>query len=681
MNPKKIIILCALLLLLGVSPAVARVCHLLPKPRQVNIKVEGKYFALGRKVCVNDPTQCALLREFLEDNGCTIVEKTKARIEVKLVEKIAGATDYELAGYENEAYRIDVTEQRVNIEAVTPTGVIRAVQTLQQMAEGYKHRTGLELVEIIDYPAFKLRGFMHDVGRQFIPVDELKKQIRLLSRFKVNTLHLHLTDNPAWRFEVTTYPQLTSAASMTRDAGSFYTQEECRELEEYALRHGMTIIPEIDMPGHSAAFKRAMGVDMQSTQGIAQLKTVLTEVVATFEHAPYIHIGADEVNITNPEFLGKIIDWVHSLGRKVVVWRPSGGNPQNVDMAHMWGSTGKPMPGAANIDSRYLYLNHFDVFADLAGAYLSNIYHQQEGSKDVVGAIAAVWNDHRLASTEDIVRENNLYANVVAMASRAWTGGGKEYIETTGARLPNEGPEFEDFKDWESRFLFHKMMSLRDEPIPYVAQSHVRWMVCGPFPNGGDPSVVLPPERQGPQNGYLFEGKRYEPQLATGATIYLRHGWSDRIPALYKGIDNSGYTAYAWTYVYSEREQKVGALIELQNYSRSRAERVPEYVKWDRKGSRIWLNDVEVLAPLWKHHGEIVPLETPLGDVNMTSRPPLVLHLEKGWNKVFMKLPYVPVEGIQLNKWMFTFVFTDVEGRYALPLEYDPGHREMKDER
>ena len=156
MNPKKTIILSALLLLLGVSPTGARVRHLLPKPRQVNIKVEGKYFALGRKVSVNDPTQCELLREFLEANGCTIVEKTKARIEVKLVGKIAGATDYELAGYENEAYRIDVTEQRVNIEAVTPTGVIRAVQTLQQMAEGYKHRTGLELVEIIDYPAFKL---------------------------------------------------------------------------------------------------------------------------------------------------------------------------------------------------------------------------------------------------------------------------------------------------------------------------------------------------------------------------------------------------------------------------------------------------------------------------------------------------------------------------------------------
>ena len=671
----KSFIIATLLLLLGSSPVAARVCHLLPKPQQVTVKTEGRYFSLGRKVMVNDPTQCALLREFLEDNGCEIVEKAKARIDVSIVGHIEGATDYELAGYEDEAYHIDVTEQHVLIEAVTPTGVIRAVQTLQQMAEGYRSRTGLELAEIIDYPAFKLRGFMHDVARQFIPVDELKKHIRLLSRFKVNTLHLHLTDNEAWRFQVTAYPQLIAASAMTRDAGRYYTQDECRDLEQYALKYGMNIIPEIDMPGHSAAFERAMGTTMQSTQGLSQLKTVLIDVASTFEHAPYIHIGADEIVIKEPDYLGKVIDWVHNLGRKAVVWTPSGGNPRCVDMAQMWSSAGKPVVGAANIDCRYLYLNHFDVFADLAGTYLSNIHHQQTGSPDIVGAIAAVWNDHRLSSTDDIVRENNLYANVVAMASRAWTGGGAEYIETSGARLPNEGPELEDFKDWESRFIFHKLNSLRNEPVPYVAQSHVRWLVCGPFPNGGDPSATLSPESQGPKNGYIVNGKRYEPQLATGATVYLRHTWGDRIPAFYKNIDTSGYTAYAWTYVYSETEQKVGALIELQNYSRSEADRVPEFVKWDRKGSRIWLNDVELLAPLWKNHGDIVPLDTPLGDVNLASRPPLIVHLEQGWNKVFLKLPYVPVEDIRLNKWMFTFVFTDLEGRRALPLEYDPYHR------
>lgn len=674
----KNIIIGALSLLLGVMPAAARVRHLLPQPRQLVVKAEGKYFTLGRKVAVSDPTDCALLREFLEENDCEIVEKSKARINVSIVDHIDGTTDYELTGYANEAYHIDISEQHVAIEAITPTGVVRAVQTLQQMADGYRSRTALELVEITDFPAFKLRGLMHDVARQFIPVDELKKQIRLLARFKVNTLHLHLTDNAAWRFQVAGYPQLTADSTMTRDKGAYYTQDECRELEEYALRYGVVVIPEIDMPGHSAAFERALGNSMQSTQGLAQLKTVLGEVVATFPHAPYIHIGADEVSITHPDFLGKIIDWVHALGRKAVVWTPSGGNPRGVDMAQMWSSAGRPISRAANVDSRYLYLNHFDTFADLAGIYLSNIHYQQQGSPDIVGAIAAVWNDHRLASIEDVKRENNLYANMVALASRAWTGGGREYIETSGARLPNDGPELEEFKDWEQRFLFHKLFALRDEPIPYVAQSHVRWLVCGPFPNGGDPALALPPERQGPQNGYVVDGRRYEPQLATGASVYLRHTWGDRIPTLYNKVDTAGFTAYAWTYVYSKSEQDVGALIELQNYSRSEADRVPEYVKWDRKGSRIWLNDVELLAPLWKYHGDIVPLETPLGDVNLASRQPLVLHLEKGWNKVFMKLPYVPVEGIRLNKWKFTFVFTDLEGRRALPLEYDPYHRETK---
>ncbi|MBO4486685.1 MAG: glycosyl hydrolase family 20, partial [Prevotella sp.] len=117
---------------------------------------------------------------------------------------------------------------------------------------------------------------------------------------------------------------------------------------------------------------------------------------------------------------------------------------------------------------------------------------------------------------------------------------------------------------------------------------------------------------------------------------------------------------------------KVGALIELQNYSRSEQDSVPEYGRWDCKGSRLWLNNVEILAPIWKNHGQRVDRETPLADENMAARKPVILHLEKGWNTVRMQLPYVPTPGIRLNKWMFTFVFTDPEGQRALDLDYDP---------
>ena len=242
------------------------------------------------------------MQKFFTDNGCTVATGG-AQVTVTLVDNIDGAYDYTLAGYENEAYAIEITTDAINIKAVTRTGVIRAAQTLAQLAEGYEGTAALETLTMTDWPAFKLRGYMHDVGRSFIEIETLKKHVDLLSRFKVNTFHWHMTENQAWRFEVTAYPQLTSSASMTRYAGKYYTQEQCKELQDYAKERGVIVIPEIDMPGHSEAFVRAMGYDMQTDNGVAALKTILEEVVAVFPDAPYIHIGADEKDITYNNFL------------------------------------------------------------------------------------------------------------------------------------------------------------------------------------------------------------------------------------------------------------------------------------------------------------------------------------------------------------------------------------------
>ena len=109
---------------------------------------------------------------------------------------------------------------------------------------------------------------------------------------------------------------------MTRFPGVFYTQEQCRDVEDYAAERGVLVIPEIDMPGHSQAFERALGYSMQTDQGIETLKKILEEVATTFPKAPYIHIGADEKAITYANFLKIMTDKVHSLGKKVVVWNP-----------------------------------------------------------------------------------------------------------------------------------------------------------------------------------------------------------------------------------------------------------------------------------------------------------------------------------------------------------------------
>ena len=676
---KKSLLTFIVMALLTAIPTWAKVTHLLPKPQSVTV-TEGT-FPLNRAIKVKDPTGCKYLENFLTEYGCTVSSNADATLTVTLVDNIEGAYDYELKGYDNEAYTLDITADAINITAVTKTGVIRAAQTLSQLAEGYKDVSALELVSIKDWPAFKLRGYMHDVGRSFVEVETLKKQIDILAHFKVNTFHWHMTENQAWRFEVKAFPQLTSASSMTRFAGKYYTQEQCKEVQDYAAERGIIVIPEIDMPGHSEAFVRAMGYDMQTSQGVKDLQKILEEVAAVFDKAPYIHIGADEKSITYGNFLKIMTDKIHSLGKLAVCWNPISGvtitSATGFDMTQMWSTAGTKVAGIPNIDCRYNYTNHFDVFADLVGIYKSNIYYEQKGNPEVAGTISAPWNDRKTATEEDIFAQNNIYANTIASAERAWIGGGKQYIEKGGTMLPNGGDEYYEFADFERRLLFHKDRTLKSVNVPYVKQTNIRWRITDAYPNNGDMNAKFAPELEegDMQESYTHNGVTYGSSVATGAGIYLRHTWGTIIPTFYSNPQLNN-TAYAWTYVYSDKEQTVGAQIEFQNYGRSEKDTAPDAGKWDRKGSKVWLNDEEILPPTWENSGKSINNEVDLKNENFTARKPVEVTLKEGWNKVFLKLPYVNADGVRLNKWMFTFVLTDLEGRDAVDgLIYSPSKR------
>ncbi len=666
--------------LLFVMPIEAKVTHLLPKPRQVETSTGGS-FALQRAVRVveNNGLNTSAIDRFLTEFGCTkTTAATAPVIETSLVGSIAGAHDYTLHGYPNEAYTLTVAADRISITAVTQTGVIRAVQTLTQLAEGYDTTPEVESVTITDWPAFKLRGLMHDVGRSFVSVDEIKKELDLLSRFKVNTFHFHLTENQAWRFQVISHPELTYSSNMTRFAGSYYTQEQCRDIEAYAAERGIIVIPEIDMPGHSQAFVNATGYDMQSSQGMAILEDVLEEVVEVFPLAPYIHIGADEVQITNSSFLPTMTSKLHNLGKKVVCWNPINNKTitttMGFDMTQMWSTGGTVVSGMPNIDCRYNYVNHFDVYADLVGIYKSQIYYAAQGSTDIAGTITAIWNDRKTPTQEDIIKQNNMYANTLASAERAWIGGGEAYIETGGTTLPNSGDEFDEFADWERRFLFHKANSLQNEPIPYVKQTNVRWRITDPFPNNGNINATFPPETESElRESYVYDGTTYNSSLATGAGIYLRHTWGTTIPTFYAN-PQTNHTAYAWTWVYSETAQTVGAQIEFQNYGRSEKDQAPANGTWDHKGSKVWVNGTAIQPPTWQNAGKSITNEVDLLNENFTAREVTRINLNAGWNKVLIKLPYVNLNSttVRLNKWMFTFVLTDLAGKNAADVIYSP---------
>lgn len=639
---------------------------LLPKPQLY--KDTGKNFTMG-KVKLSTPVLRPEWEVFIMNAGGEIVEHSSSVIEVELVPSIEEAR---LNGA--EAYRLSVSNKRIKIEAVTEQGVYWAMQTLRQLEREKGKRSSVAGCEIVDWPAFRIRGFMQDVGRSYISMEELKREIEILSRFKINVFHWHLTENQAWRLESKIFPMLNDSVNTIRMPGKYYTLEEARDLVDFCKKHQVLLIPEIDMPGHSAAFVRAFRHDMQSPEGMKILKLLLDEVCETFD-VPYLHIGTDEVEFTNPHFVPEMVAYVRSKGKKVISWNPGWHyKPGEIDMTHLWSYRGKAQPGIPAIDSKFHYLNHFDVFGDIVALYNSRIYDQAEGSEDIAGTILALWHDRLIDNEWNLVIENGLYPNMLAIAERAWRGGGTEYFDGLGTILPPEDTEaFKEFADFEKRMLWHKEHTFKGYPFAYVKQTNVKWNITDAFPNGGDMDKVFPPEQE-LKDTYHYNGNTYGVRQAIGAGIYLRHVWGDMVPAFYAD-PKENHTAYAYTWVYSPKDQEVGLWAEFQNYSRSEMDLAPLPDKWDYKGSRIWINDREILPPVWTATHKVKSYEVPLGNENCVGRVPLAVHLNKGWNKVFLKLPIgkFKMAETRLVKWMFTAVFVTPDGERAVEgLIYSP---------
>jgi hypothetical protein len=576
----------------------------------------------------------------------------------------------------DEAYRLQITADSIVMEATTEQGIFWARQTLQQIIASSGGNT-IPTLEITDWPAFRVRGFMHDVGRSFISVEELKRQITLLSQFKINLFHWHLTENQGWRLESRRYPQLNDSSSFTRLAGQYYTIEDAHEIAAHCRANNMLLIPEIDMPGHSAAFVRATGHDMQSPEGMEILKELMEEICTeVFPDAPWIHIGTDEVGFTNPAFVPEMVAHIRGMGKKVISWNPGWNyKPGEIDATQLWSYRGKAQPGIPAIDSRFHYINHFDAFGDIVALYNSRIYNTEKGSDDIAGAILAFWNDRLLMEESEIMLQNYFYPNMLALAERAWLGGGSEYFDKNGVILPAEEEDatFRSFADFERRMLWHKENSFAGIDFPYLKQTDIRWRITDPFPNGGDLSAVFPPEEALSDN-YSFNGQTYGVHPARGAGIYLRHVWGAIVPAFYDE-PRENHTAYAYTQVWSPKDQTVGLWVTTQDYSRSESDLPSPQGEWDYRQSRIYINDEAIAPPRWENSHTERNNEITLRNENFIARPPLPVNLQKGWNKVLLKLPVgqFSTPEIRLQKWMFNFLFVTPDGKERVEgLVYHP---------
>ncbi|MBQ6246966.1 MAG: family 20 glycosylhydrolase [Kiritimatiellae bacterium] len=165
----------------------------------------------------------------------------------------------------DEAYELTIRPEGARIVASGMRGERHARTTLAQLAK--LSAGSAPCCTIRDWPALKWRGYMNDCGRNFLEVEGVRAIIDMMAAYKMNLFHWHLSDYHGWRLESKKYPQLNRPGTMLRQVGKYYTQDEFREIVAYAAERGVTVMPEFDVPGHTLAFRKGMGMDSMATPG------------------------------------------------------------------------------------------------------------------------------------------------------------------------------------------------------------------------------------------------------------------------------------------------------------------------------------------------------------------------------------------------------------------------------
>lgn len=416
--------------------------------------------------------------------------------------------DPALADLGAEGYRLTVTPRAISLRAPQPVGLFYALQSLRQLASPESFRStpvsgvawDIPCVDIEDTPRFGWRGAMLDVGRHFMPKDFVLKFIDLLALHKLNVFHWHLTDDQGWRIEIKQYPRLTEIGAWRTETvvghphhniipqydgtphGGFYTQGEVREVVAYAQARGVTIVPEIEMPGHAQAAIAAypeLGntseiLPVHTTWGVNEniynveestfhfLQNVLDEVLALFP-GQFIHIGGDEVpkvqwqasrsaqarmqelGLKDEEelqsyFIRRMDAYLTEHGRRLVGWDEilEGGLAANATVMSWRGVQGGIAAASAGHDvvmapNSYLYLDYYQS-EDRSGEPLAiggyvpleKVYGYEpvsaeidaEKAHHVLGAQAQLWTEY-IATPEHL--EYMAYPRLCALAEVAWT--------------------------------------------------------------------------------------------------------------------------------------------------------------------------------------------------------------------------------------------------------------------
>jgi len=330
--------LIAFILILSVRSLNAGSIHVIPVPMQV---IEGKgVFTIqkGTRILVDETNgtleMADLFAEKIRLSTGLVLERKSYNAAFPSKNSIVFTTLGADLSLGKEGYSIDISETNINVTAISANGFFYGLQTLFQLLPPDIEKQSLVAktftlpeVSIKDKPRFTYRGMHLDVGRHMFPVEFIKKYIDLMAMYKLNTFHWHLTDDQGWRIEIKKYPKLTTVGSTRKGTqigktsesdsipyGGFYTQDQAREIVAYAASKFITVIPEIEMPGHSIAALTAYPrlsctggpFEVRTKWGVADdilcagndsvftfMQDILTEIMDIFPSS-YIHIGGDE---------------------------------------------------------------------------------------------------------------------------------------------------------------------------------------------------------------------------------------------------------------------------------------------------------------------------------------------------------------------------------------------------
>lgn len=406
-----------------------------------------------------------------------------------------------------EGYELTITEDNITIKANEAEGVFRGVQTLRQLLPPSMKRDSIEVGwyfasgTIRDYPEYGYRSVMLDVARHFFAPEDVKQYLDYIAYYKMNAMHLHLADDQGWRIEIKSWPNLTIHGASTEvggGEGGFFTQDDYADIVAYAQDRYITIVPEIDMPGHTNAALSSypeLNCDGKAPKlytgtrvGFSTLCTdkeitykFIDDVVgelAAITPGPYIHIGGDESHVTPMEdyipFVNKVQKIVESHGKQVMGWDEIA-NAALIDNAvvQYWAVAenakkavdqgGKVLMSPAKrayvdmqYDSTSKYGLHWAAYIEVDSAYIWDPATMVEGigKESIIGVEAPLWTE----TIDNIdALEYMVFPRLPGYAEIGWTS-----------------PEARNWDDYKKRLAAQKTY-FESEGIDYYPSKFVPW--------------------------------------------------------------------------------------------------------------------------------------------------------------------------------------------------------------